>query len=83
VADADNETAEFAILVGDQWQGKGLGNKFMDLAMQIAEKRNIKKVCATVLNANVTMLHMFRKRGFSIQHYDEDSSYAEKLLKSD
>ncbi|MFT5167154.1 MAG: acetyltransferase, partial [Saprospiraceae bacterium] len=80
VADADNETAEFAILVGDQWQGKGLGNKFMDLIMEIAENRNIKKVYATVLNANATMLHMFRKRGFTIRQEDDDSSYAEKLL---
>lgn len=80
VADANNEEAEFAILVGDQWQGQGLGNKFMDLIMDIAMKRRIRKIYATVLNANVIMLHMFRKRGFTITADDEDSSYAEKLL---
>ena len=80
VADANNETAEFAILVGDPWQGQGLGNQFMDLIMNIAEQRGIKKVYATVLNANVVMLHMFRKRGFAIKRFDEDSSYAEKML---
>ena len=80
VSDANNESAEFAILVGDQWQGQGLGNKFMDLSMDIADKRKIKKVYATVLNANVIMLHMFRKRGFTIKHDDFESSYAEKLL---
>jgi acetyltransferase len=79
VADAHNEAAEFAILVADQWQGQGLGNKFMDLIMDIAEKRQIRKIYASVLNANVIMLHMFRKRGFTIEH-EEDSSYAEKLL---
>jgi acetyltransferase len=80
VADANNDSAEFAILVGDQWQGKRLGSRFMDLIMEIAERRKIKKVYATVLNANVTMLHMFRKRGFQIKTEDTESSYAEKVL---
>ena len=80
VSDSNNESAEFAILVGDKWQGLGLGNRFMDLMMEIAEKRNIKKVYATVLNANVIMRHMFRKRGFTIRQSDEESSYAEKLI---
>jgi acetyltransferase len=80
VCDANNESAEFAILVADQWQGKRMGNKFMSLIMDIAEKRKIKKVYATVLNANVIMLHMFRKRGFTIKLEDGESSYAEKIL---
>jgi acetyltransferase len=81
VMDANSETAEFAILVADKWQGQGLGNKFMDKIMQIAEKRKIKKVYASVLHANVVMLHMFRKRGFTVKHDDEQTSYAEKFLK--
>ena len=80
VCDANNESAEFAILVADQWQDKKMGTKFMDLIMDIAEKRKIKKVSATVLNANVIMLHMFRKRGFTIKLEDRESSYAEKIL---
>ena len=28
VSDSNNDAAEFAILVADQWQGQGLGNKF-------------------------------------------------------
>ncbi|NNF34977.1 MAG: bifunctional acetate--CoA ligase family protein/GNAT family N-acetyltransferase [Saprospiraceae bacterium] len=80
VADVNNESAEFAILVEDRYQGKGLGNKFMDVIMEIAEQRKISKVYATVLNANTVMLHMFRKRGFTIRYDDDESSYAEKIL---
>ena len=80
VADANNDAAEFAILVTDQYQGKGLGNKFMNVIMEIAEQRKIRKVYATVLNANTVMLHMFRKRGFTIKYEDDQSSYAEKIL---
>ncbi len=80
VSDYNNENAEFAILVADPWQGLGLGNKFMDVIMDIAKKRKIKKVSANVLKANVTMLHMFRKRGFKVGEADEDSNYAEKEI---
>lgn len=83
VSDSNNEAAEFAILVADHWQGKGLGNKFMNLIMEIAKERNIKKIYASVLNANTIMLHMFRKRGFTIKLEDGSSSYAEKLLFTD
>lgn len=80
VSDANNERAEFAILVGDKWQGKGLGNKFMDLILDFAISRRIKTVYATVLNANSIMLYMFRKRGFTVISNDDNTSYAEKDL---
>lgn len=80
VIDYDNSAAEFAILVADPYQGQRLGTKFMDLIMEIARKRKIRKVYASVLNANHVMLHMFRKRGFTITKKEKDSSYAEKIL---
>jgi len=77
VADSNNESAEFAIVVADPWQGLGLGNKFTDLLLEIAKERGIKKVYANVLQANTMMLHMFRARNFTIKSADFESSYAE------
>ncbi len=79
IADPYNETAEFAIVVGDPWHKLGLGNKFTDYILEIARKRRIKKVCANVLKDNHIMLHMFTKRGFKIT-MEEDSCYAELKL---
>jgi acetyltransferase len=76
VGDANNEKAEFAIVIADPWQGLGLGNELADLILNIAKKRGVKKVFANVLPANVTMLHMFRKRNFSIS-LNHESAYAE------
>ena len=83
VADSKNEEAEFAIVVADKWQGQGLGNHFTDLLMDIAKKRGIRKITATVLQANTTMLHMFRKRGFIIKNVDYQTASAELLLESE
>ncbi len=80
LADADNETAEFAIVVADPWQGQGLGNRFTDYVIQIACQYGIRKIYANVLKANRIMVHMFRARGFSLRSSDFTTYYAELVL---
>jgi len=79
IADPYNETAEFAIVVADQWHNQELGNKFTDYILEIAKKRGIKKVYANVLHDNYIMLHMFEKRKFKITR-NEDNCYVELQL---
>ncbi len=79
IADAYNETAEFAIVLGDPWQKKGLGSMMMDYMLQIATERKVKNVYAYVLADNEQMLDMFRKRGFEMKTL-EDSIKVEKEL---
>lgn len=71
IADADNETAEFAIVVADPWQHLGLGSKMTDYILEIAKERGIKKVYAEVLTDNKIMLHMLKKRGFNLEEQDD------------
>ncbi|MCP3927961.1 MAG: bifunctional acetate--CoA ligase family protein/GNAT family N-acetyltransferase [Bacteroidetes bacterium] len=77
VADGTNETAEFAIVVADPWQGNGLGNKFTDYIIEIAKQRGIKKIYANVLKANKIMVYMFEKRGFNVKSVDFETYYTE------
>ncbi|MFH1591473.1 MAG: acetate--CoA ligase alpha subunit [archaeon] len=79
IADAYNETAEFAIVVADPWQNQGLGDKLADYILRIAKKRSVKKVHAYFLKDNDIMRHMFEKRKFSIKS-DGDVEYAEKVI---
>lgn len=81
VHESNGTDAEFAIVVADKWQGKGLGNRFMDTILDIAKQRGVKKIFANVLNSNTTMLYMFRKRGFEIKQEDEKGSYCELMIK--
>ena len=80
IADPYNETAEFAIVVADPWHNLGLGNKFTDYILEIAKKRSIRKVHAFILPDNYIMLHMFKKRGFTIFRREEDC-FAELKLR--
>ena len=79
IADPIKETAEFAIVVADPWQGQGLGNKFTDYILDIARARGITRISAEVLRENFIMLHIFRKRGFKITQ-EEGVCHAELEL---
>jgi acetyltransferase len=79
IADPLNETAEFAVVVADPWQGQGLGNKFTDYILSIARKRGIKEVWAKFLRDNKPMLTIFEKRKFNIT-FRGNTGYAELEL---
>lgn len=66
IEDAWGESAEYAILVADKWQGQGLGNILTDYILEIAKERGIKMIIASVLPTNTGMIRIFEKRGFRI-----------------
>lgn len=64
IGDADGKTGEFAVLVGDAWQGKGIGGNLLGKCLSIAEKQGYKTVHGIVLNENKNMLTLGKKLGF-------------------
>jgi len=81
IADPYNETAEYAIVIGDPWQGQGLGTIMTRYSLEIARSRGIKKVYAYLLEDNLKMLDMFLKFKFTSQKV-EDMYRVELLLDS-
>ena len=67
IGDADGKTGEFAVLVGDAWQGKGIGSNLLEKCLSIAEKQGFKTVHGIVLKENRNMLALGKKLGFSIE----------------
>nr|MEE4267948.1 bifunctional acetate--CoA ligase family protein/GNAT family N-acetyltransferase [Candidatus Krumholzibacteria bacterium] len=68
VADPEVESAEYAVLVTDQWQNRGLGGLLTDTCMAIAEDWGIKKVYAQTTSDNPRMVHVFKDRNFQVDH---------------
>jgi len=58
--------AEFSIIVGDPWQGKGIGAALLSRCISIAKERGIQKVMGAVLAENTQMLALGKKFGFKI-----------------
>jgi acetyltransferase len=75
-ADPDLETAEYAVLVSDAWQGKALGSMLTDYCIEIAARWGVKRIVAQTTSDNHRMLKVFRKRGFTITG-DETGSVVE------
>ena len=63
---ADRSTAEFAVIVADPWQGKGLGPRLVERVMDIAREQGVKRLTADVLPQNQPMLEMGRRLGFGV-----------------
>lgn len=80
VMDTLTNQGEYAILVADPWQALGLGSLLTAYILEIAQKRGVSKVYASVLNSNERMLQLFRKNGFSIKRVDLETSYVEKEI---
>ena len=72
IGDPDGKTGEFAVLVGDAWQGKGIGSNLLEKCLSIAEKQGFKTVHGIVLKENRNMLALGKKLGFSIERDAED-----------
>lgn len=66
ISGADRDEAEFAVLVGDPWHGKGIGATLLRKCLRIAKERGIKSVFGIVLPENTQMLALGKKLGFTI-----------------
>ena len=58
--------SEFAILVGDPWQGKGLGSELLRLLVEIGRDEGIELIWADLLASNMAMRRTAQSVGFKI-----------------
>ncbi|HJZ97157.1 MAG TPA: GNAT family N-acetyltransferase, partial [Candidatus Solibacter sp.] len=64
--------AEIAVVVSDQWQGKGIGKELMSRLLIVAADEKLTKVNAEILPDNRTVMRIFEKLGFSVKHDIDD-----------
>ena len=81
VADPDHESVEYAVLVCDAWQNRGLGAVLTDYCLEIAAGWGLKRMVAQTTSDNVRMLSLFRRRGFEIRPAEEGLLEVEKVLR--
>ena len=63
----DFQSGEFAILVHDRYQGKGLGYKLMETLVGIGRETGLEEIVGEALTGNRKMLKLARKIGFTTQ----------------
>jgi acetyltransferase len=74
IIDSDNKSCEFAIVVADEWEKRGLGAKLMKALISHAQSRGIKRIHGSVLKNNSGMLQFVKRLGFEETTDPDDSS---------
>lgn len=73
IVEPNMKDAEFAILVSDQWQSLGLGDKLMDSLIDIAGNMNLESIFGLVIYDNYRMLKFMNEKGFSVEKLDKET----------
>ena len=75
IGEPDGKRGEFSVLIGDPWQGTGIGAKLLLQCLRIARERGMEMVWGTVLAENSYMVALGKKLGFTVQKGDDPSEY--------
>ena len=75
ITNPDQSSCEFALVVADDFNGKGLGSRLMLSIMDAAREKGLSEIDGLVLANNPGMLKLMRSLGFSVKTYDEDPDF--------
>jgi acetyltransferase len=76
----DEESCEFAIVVGDDWQGKGLARPLFSSLIEAARRTPLKLMTGVTLRENSRMLELARAHGFKLKMDENDPSLVQMVL---
>ena len=71
-ANPDGKSCEFAVVVSDEMQGRGIGTRLMRALMSEARDRGLTIMEGTVLAENAGMLQLMQSLGFSMRRSPEE-----------
>jgi acetyltransferase len=71
IANPDEESAEFAIVVNDAWQNRGVGWRLMERLIECARRRGFARLEGAVLRSNANMRAFCEGLGF-VAHEDSE-----------
>lgn len=75
----DGESCEFALVISDKWQHRGIAQKLMTALMEAARAKGLKIIQGEVLTNNHNMLKLMNKLGFSATVDGEDRNITQVI----
>ena len=66
------DDAEFALLVADEWQRRGIGERLLKALIDEARRRGLKRLHGEILATNRGMLALARRLGFAVAPHPDD-----------
>lgn len=81
IVEPDGKKAEYAIVIHDDFQGKGLGYKMVDILIGIAQDKGLDEIYGSVLSENEKMLKVVEKLGFKVSREPDGITHVALRLK--
>ena len=76
----DGETCEFAIVIADAWQKRGIGRRMLEKLIAVAKRRGLKKMFGDTLATNESMLQLMRRLGFTLARHPHEATLTRATL---
>ena len=77
---ADGKVGEFALVVADAWQGRGVGSALMHALADCARAQGMQRLHGEVLAVNSRMLELMRFLGFNMRPDASDPALTKVVL---
>ena len=74
VTNPDKTSCEFALVVSDKWQSKGIAHRLMRGLMDVARDRDLEVMEGQILNDNNKMLELMTSLDFEVSIHPDDIS---------
>ncbi len=81
IIEPDFKKGEFAVVVHDDYQRKGLGYKLVDTVIGIAQEKELHKIYGIVLTDNKAMLRICDELGFKTRDLSDGTTWVELSLR--
>ncbi len=75
ITNPDRSSCEFALVVADDFNGKGLGSRLMEGIMEVAREKGLSEIEGLVLANNAGMLKLMRSLGYTVKPFAEDPDF--------
>jgi acetyltransferase len=72
ILDANKKRGEFAVVIADKYQGRGLGVKLVDMLIEVAREKGVETIYGIVMSENTKMVSLCERLGFSTRRTQDD-----------
>lgn len=80
VLEPGGKACEFALVIADQWQGRGIGRRMMAKLIAVARARGLQRIYGDVLSMNRPMIEFCNRLGFALSRHPDDPTVTRATL---
>ncbi len=80
ITNPDGESCEFAVVVADEWHGRGVAGRLMTELIAVAREKRLKQMVGHILASNSRMLAFVEELGFTLSYDPSDPTVKRAVL---